>query len=235
MKKAIVTRSDSRVKNVSVLTHPVFKRFADKWNADFIVLNHTTYIPNDDHDIWRSLQFGDVLCDYDRIIALDTDVLINKTCPNLFEVVDEDKIGAVYEDVGSRQVNRRARIKTIQKEFGDVGWKSGYFNMGVVVLSKRHRGIFRLFNGKAFNQDRKINGYCGEQSHYGYMIKVDGHNIQELDYRYNHMSMFSESWNGSPSRFDSFMIHYAGGGRFPDKRNRSVPELIRDDVKKIYG
>jgi hypothetical protein len=31
------------------------------------------------------------------------------------------------------------------------------------------------------------------------------------------MTMFSESWNKSPSRFNSFFIHYAGYGIFEDK------------------
>jgi len=47
--------------------------------------------------------------------------------------------------------------------------------------------------------------------------------------------MFSEPWNGSPSRFDSYILHYAGGGRFPDKGKQSRVQLIRDDIKKIYG
>ena len=47
--------------------------------------------------------------------------------------------------------------------------------------------------------------------------------------------MFSEAWNGSPLRFYSYLIHYAGGGRFPDKGKRTREQLMRDDVKKIYG
>ena len=52
---------------------------------------------------------------------------------------------------------------------------------------------------------------------------------------FNHTSIFSEPWNGSPSRFDSHIIHYAGRGAFPDKGKRSRVQLIRDDIKKTYG
>ena len=47
------------------------------------------------------------------------------------------------------------------------------------------------------------------------------------------MTMFSEPWNGSPDRFKSYIIHYAGAGIFD-----AVPDRItqmKNDYNKIYG
>ena len=49
------------------------------------------------------------------------------------------------------------------------------------------------------------------------------------------MSMFSESWNGSPCRYNSYVIHYAGQANFPDKGDRSRDDLIKDDFNLIYN
>jgi len=58
--------------------------------------------------------------------------------------------------------------------------------------------------------------------------------IYELSYKFNHMSMFSEKWNGRASRFDSYMLHYAGNAKFPGKGKRSKIQLIKDDIRRIY-
>jgi len=85
----------------------------------------------------------------------------------------------------------------------------------------------------------KINGqlWNGEfaQTHLNYQMMKFRYKYIDLGYKFNHMSIFSESWNGSPSRFDSYIIHYAGGGKFSDKGKRSKAQLIKDDIKKIYG
>jgi hypothetical protein len=50
--------------------------------------------------------------------------------------------------------------------------------------------------------------------------------------KWNHMTMFSEPWNGNANRFDSYIIHYAGKGVF-DKTSRM--EQIKSDKDIIYG
>lgn len=230
MKFLITTRADKNIKKMTDLTHPIIKKFAEKWNADFLILDH-----NADCDVpmgkihYRIMLFYDLLEEYDKIIHLDSDVVINKNCPNLFNIVPYDYIGTIFEDRGSRQKNRRDRIKEIQKKWISIGWKTGYINTGVFVVCKSHRKIFRKFNGKYWIQK----GF--DDVHLGYQINRLGFKIAEFSYQYNHMSIFSEPWNESPSRFNSYIIHYAGKARFPDRGNRTRVELIRDDIKEIYG
>lgn len=210
-KLAIITRADDNITELSDLTFPYLKKYAKFCNADFIVIND----PEELHPHYRILQFYELFNIYDRIMSLDCDVLIMKTCPDLFKIVKENKIGTIFEDVGTRKFDRRDRLKKIQDKFGDLGIKSGYINTGVAVFSKQHQDIFK------HDKDTELYMDLGFDDVYlKYQIVKHNFEIQELDYTYNHMSMFSEDWNNNAPRFKSKIIHYAGGGFY-----RNIPRL----------
>jgi lipopolysaccharide biosynthesis glycosyltransferase len=228
MKKAMVTRADNRIEEISILTHPILKDFAKRWDAEFIVLNQpVSFRTDDNHEHYRILQVRDLLQDYDRILSIDTDVLIANTCPNPFETVPEDCISCIYEDKGSRLQHRRGVITTIQQQFGDIGWRTGYLNTGIMVLSKEHSNLFNPINGKYYTN------WGSDDAHFGYNLNKYKLKFQELNYKFNHMGMFSEPWNNNASRFDSYIIHYAGSGIF-DKQFSSKLENIIADRNILY-
>lgn len=230
MKFLVTTTADKNIRDMTDLTHPIIKTFAEKWDADFLVLDKDA-----DCDVpmgkihYRIMELYNLLDKYDRIVQLDSDILIMPTCPNLFELVPYNEIGAIFEDIGSRRANRRNRIMKVQFEWGMIGWKQRYINTGVFVVSRPHKEIFRKFEGQYWTH---LGFDC---IHLSYQIHRLGLKVFELSYKFNHMSMFSEPWHGSPSRFGSYIIHYAGAGAFPDKGNRTRVELIRDDIKEIWG
>lgn len=229
MKLLVTTRADEGIRDMTDLTHPIIKRFAKRWGADFSVLDHVSdcAVGNGKYH-YRIMKLHDLLTEYDRVLVIDSDVVINKNCPNLFDVVPYGKIGTIFEDKGSRKRNRRNRIKHIQDKWGSLDWKEGYINTGVFVVSKRHQVIFNKINGEYWTHK----GF--DDVHLGYQIHKLSLEIFELGYKFNHMAMFSEVWNGSPLRFDSYIIHYAGRGKFSDKGNRTRIDLIRDDIERIY-
>ena len=230
MKLLMVTRDDDSYAPISGLTNPIIKRFAEKWGADLFNVDTDADSPTKLGKIhYRTMAIYDLLDEYDRVMSIDSDVIINKNCPNLFELVPEDIIGVTTEDKGSRLKDRRRRIQRVQAAWGDVKWRTGYINIGVFLVSRSHKEIFRKFKGQYWEDT----GYT--DVHFGYQIHRLGFKIFELHWHFNHTSIFSEPWNGSPSRFDSHIIHYAGHGAFPDKGKRSRVQLIRDDIKKIYG
>lgn len=209
----------------------IHRMYAEKWGADFKVLDDTSYNKLG-FAMWnyRTIIFHELFEEYERIFYLDSDIVINKICPNIFDVVPYDTVGLVLEDKGSRLKNRRKRIALIKAFFGgNEHWVEGFLNGGLYIVSKIHREIFTKINGQLWDGP----GYDG--NHYMYQIMKQNHKYIDLGYKWNHMSMFSEPWDGSPSRFDSYILHYAGGAKFPDKGNRSVQELMKDDIRKIYG
>ena len=226
MKLLMVTRADESVVAYTKYTHPILRRFAEKWGAEFRVLDTPLKV----RKCWRILELHDIFEDYDRIFHIDSDVVINKKCPNIFDLVPHDTIGLVLEDKGSRLTSRRLRIMQINQRLdGDNRRIPGYFNMGVFLASKMHRDMFTKIDGQIWEMDDGL-----EQTHMNYKMKKLEYKYIDLGYRFNHMSMFSEQWNRSPSRFDSHIIHYAGKAKFPDRGDRTMAQLIKDDITRIY-
>jgi hypothetical protein len=234
MKLLITTRADASCLEWVKLTHPVFLEYSKKVNADFMVLDESV----DCHEAvggigngvyqYRIMKHYDLHDHYDRILHLDSDMLLTPECPDLFEMVPYDHIASIYEDVGSRRPQRHQCITNAQKQFGEIGWRDGYINTGVFVTSKCHRDIYRKI------QNRYFVDWGTDDIHIGYLINKYGYKVKELPYQYNHMTMFSEEWNGSPSRFDSHIIHYAGRGVFDSGVSDKI-EQAKKDFKRIYG
>ena len=118
-KFAMVTRADSNCARLIEVTHEMLKCYAKRWDCDFIVLDESkdedwmnTY--EDRH--YRILQVGDILDNYEKAIVIDSDVILLLDCPNIFDTVDPEKIGSIYEDVGGRKEDRIQTIKDIQTE-----------------------------------------------------------------------------------------------------------------------
>ena len=231
MKLLVATRTDDSVRELTALTHPIIRRFVEKWGADFLELSegpmdirptHPDEYVEDARRHYRIMRSSELFNDYDRILHIDSDVLIMPSCPNPFEVVPENCIGTILEDLGSRLAARRRSIFEVQQRWGDVSWKTGYINTGVFVVSREHRPIFQPVN------DEYWTSFGVDDVHLGWQIHKHGFEIHELPYQFNHLGMFSEVWNGSPDKFDSHIIHYAG------KARRSL-ELIQGDIEKVYG
>jgi hypothetical protein len=228
MKYLITTRADEGVQDYADISHPIIKRYADLIGADFLVMDHESGC-TEGNGKWhyRILKHKELHEEYDRIMHLDTDMLLVPGCPNIFDVVAHNNIGTTLEDRGSRRGDRKSRIFAAQQQFGDVGWKDQYINTGVFVTSKCHAEIYQTIN------DGYWLGYGQDDVHLGYLIKKNNFTIQDLGHRFNHMTMFSEPWNGSPDRFDSHIIHYAGAGVFEPGPTNGLEQMKRD-YKKLY-
>lgn len=226
----IVTRADNNIKSMTDITIPLFKEYAKKIGADFKTLSHQPPILSDDNKThYRIIEVGNLLNDYDRVLCLDADMIINKDCPNIFELVPEDMIGSIYEDKGSRKPDRIEKISVIQRTWGDVGWKENYTNAGTFLVSKMHKNIFLPVHGTYWT------AWGSADLHLSYNIHKYNFKVFELEYKWNHMTMFSEPWNNHADRFKSYIIHYAGGGIFEEGRFRNRLDQIRSDYNQIYG
>lgn len=228
-KLAIVTRADDNVRSYTDITHKTLRKYAEFCGADFKVISSPApFLTADNNPHYRILEVYNMFDTYDRILHLDSDMLVNKDCPNLFEIVPENCIGSIYEDVGSRMADRRHKLLFMQSKWGDVGWRTGYTNAGTFMMSKCHRNIFLPHNEQYWI------AWGSADLHMSYNIHKFGFDFHELDFTWNHMAMFSEPWNNHPDRFKSKIIHYAGKGIF-DEGVTSRIEQIKLDYQKIYG
>ncbi|RLA40682.1 MAG: hypothetical protein DRR06_17110, partial [Gammaproteobacteria bacterium] len=243
-KFAMVTRCDENVEELTKVTHPILRDYAEQWGCDFITLDKKEdWMVDYELAHYRILKVRELLEIYERVLVIDSDIVITPTCPNPFDVVPVDKIGSIYEDKGSREAMRQGVIMSIQERFGDVNWSEGYINTGFFVVSQRHSNIFQRLVSQYNGNTEVWTGFGYDDALIGYNIHKFGHEVCELSYQFNHMSMFSEDWNNNASRFNSHVIHYAGLARFPDDRSGRVLtngndmacrlELIKNDMDRI--
>ena len=180
---------ETRTVNVTRFRHPV-------WNIAFEKFHALDYLDQ-----------------YDRIIILDSDAMMSPTCPDIFAAVPEDAIGCVMEDVGRHLTNRREWIATIKAQALDArleDWHEGYLNSGMVALSRCHREAMTLDMDDIATLEVSRPAGFPSQNVTNYLARRSGFPIYDLGYKWNHMGVFSEEWNGSPNPLDSHIVHYAG-------------------------
>ena len=223
MRLAIITIAiGEHYQRLSTLTHPTIQRYADRIGADFIAITEQKIFGITQH--WEKFQLLDYLNDYDRILYIDTDVLIRKNCPNIFDIVPETHLG-IYNEApfipGCDYAIHRCAEACDAKEFK---WNGKYYNTGVMVLSRRHRLLLR----KPENEIFKVY----EQSYLNLVIQRMKPQIFEIDYKFNRMSCVDKV-NGK-NRFESYIIHYAGVNCFLNgfgiiQNDLSMIESLPDD------
>ncbi|MHA1491518.1 MAG: glycosyltransferase [Promethearchaeota archaeon] len=194
---AVVAIGKSKVWNISKRS---IKKYCEKYNLPLEIITTKKYNFGDkDHyanfNMFEKNQVYNLFNKYDRILRLDWDVIITPYCPNLFEIVPKDKIGVVFEDVGPYKQHRRGLIKKIQDSLGDLGWRSGYFNAGVMVVSKQHKKIFHVSKKEQLEFINNLKIVNKEQTYINFIIRKLGYEICELNYKFNHTAIFSQNWN----------------------------------------
>jgi len=201
-------------KRFSEYTHPTIKAYANKISADFKVISEQKISESIIH--WEKFQIFDLLNDYERILFVDTDVLIREDCPNIFDIVPTDKLGMFNE---APWTNRSQELMIDCCKIYDVklpDWNGKYYNSGVMVVSRRHKYLFR-------KPELEYSSFC-EQTYLNMKIAQEKIEMFELDYKYNRMPCMDVL---GEERFASYVIHYAG---CPNQAQ--VLQLLPADIRK---
>lgn len=178
--KAVVTLCIGDANQLGKITHPLLKAYADRIEADFIVINTPKLNLNYIH--YEKYQIYDLLNDYERIIYLDTDIIVSPKCPDLFEIVPEEQFGAFV--VSKHTYFHDGAIKDIQKLLGDISWKREYINNGVMVIAKCHQELFQKNNELLVWASEKRN--FPDQTILNYHLQKLGIPIYDIGYKFNH-------------------------------------------------
>lgn len=194
----IAINDSNEYQKVSELTHLSLKEYAKKIRADFICIDKRKISETTPH--WEKFQIYDLLDTYDRILYLDTDIIVREDCPNLFEVVSEDKLGMFEE--GQFTDRSKELMIDICRSY-DVKlpkWNGKYYNSGVLVISQKHKFLFKKPRKEVFS--------FFEQSYLNMMIAQNSVEMCDLHYKFNRMPCM-DRFTGEDRR-NSYIIHYAG-------------------------
>lgn len=200
---AIITVSiGKKYSDIGNITHSSMKRYADKIGADFIVIDVPMFTQSSSH--WEKFQIYNYFKDYERILFLDTDIIVRKDCPNLFDMVPRDQIGMFNE---GRFESRYQAIMETTRTHNCVlpDWDGTYYNSGVMVLSRYHKELFA-------NPNTTPLPYA-DQSWINLKILMEPVRwpVCQLSYKFNRMTLLDQF---GESRYGSYIIHYAGSPNF---------------------
>ena len=207
---------------------PTFEYYADKVNADLVLIRESSYNLKSKFEDYNYLNFEKnqifkYFDNYERILRLDSDILITPNAPNYFEL-DSSFLYVSREDVGSRQQARWNEIITIKKALGDIPtWNKFYFNSGVMLVSTIHKNAFDI-SDIDFNKDL---GQFKEQSVVNWKANYLNFKLKDLGKNFNHTRIYEEQ-DFNSNRLEADIIHYAGN-------QDSKVEKMASDFKKLFS
>jgi hypothetical protein len=208
----------SLYEKMAELTHPSIKKYADKIGADFLSINENyCSTPH-----WEKFQVSELLNTYERIIYLDTDIIVREDAPNLFDVVPGDMLALFNEMPFTPE--RQFSLMESCKDYGIrlKNWDGRYFNTGVMVIPRTWKSLFIKPEKEIFNYYEQ--GYLNAKIHEQLESVGNEMRVFDLEYKYNRMACM-DSFTGE-ERFASYFIHYAG---FPNVN--FVMDLIARDLQ----
>lgn len=209
---AVVTIAvGNQYKEIALYTHGSIRNYASKVGAEFICIDESEC--SSPH--WDKFRIYSLLNKYKRILYIDTDVIIRDDCPNLFDLVPEDKLGlfneASFTDGRVVAFNKACEEYNIKLDT----WNGCYYNTGIMVISQVHKYLFKKPDKEIFN--------FYEQSYLNVIIAKNKVPIFSLPYSFNRMTCM-DRFTGE-ERFASYIIHYAG---YPSLE--FVTSLIKSDM-----
>jgi len=226
MDKALVTLAIG-LPEAERRTHAIFAAYARRFGLAFLVLDTPKFHLRPNLLIKRRVRFHvekfqlhDILARYQRVLFLDSDILLYPDCPALLGLVPPGRLGCVYDDLGPGAWKRREELEKTAARLGSLpGGNRRYFNSGVMVLEASHRDLFRM--------DRKdfLRGRWPEQTLLNYRVLRDGVPLQILDETFNFMPDGQNGWELENRRKQAMVVHYAG--------QDSKAVLLRDLDKRL--
>jgi len=207
-KRALVTLAiGASFEKLGRVTHPSLIAYANKCNAEFIVIDSPRYIEKLKLMTYEKLQVWEYLDGrYEQILFVDTDILIAPDAPSLFDLCPVDTFGAASEEAYSMSKVHR---DVTQNKLGSVNWSRPYFNSGVMMFGMAHKELFNpesevLLNwiGDDTNQDHIMS----DQPIFNYLVNKLDFKMIDLGYKFNHTRVI----RNTETRFRSYFIHYAG-------------------------
>lgn len=203
------------------ISHPFFQRYCDAYDLAFVSIDRPV-IAGAPH--FQKLACFDLLGVYERLVFVDTDVLIAPDAPNIFDIAPPTSFGAYL--VSAHTPMHDPAIGRIQQELGPLGWERRYFNSGVMVASRQHRAVFDprdpdLATWVAVCADLPEHATFSDQTYLNYKVIQSGDDIFDIGYAFNH----SLGPGASAERFKSHFIHCKGhrkGSKETEMRRAAV-------------
>jgi hypothetical protein len=218
--KFSVGRSFKVIDDLYYISELQAKRFANKWNADYLQITDCNYLP-DKHPTFQRFKMYEL--NYDQILYLDMDAIIFPTCPDIFSLFKGHHLSAVRNNRWDK-----LDVKIQQRRSDDIKLldaSSDYrpFCAGVMLISKefldKTRDSWRSYLYKFDNHEH-------DQTMMNKLI------VEHFDGKYNELD---EKW-GAWYRKGLYIDHLGGPLRKInfDKRKYMLSNGIYDVIPTSF-
>lgn len=217
-------------------THAIMRQYAQKIGADFIKITHSSLeldVSVSNSYKLEKFRIYDYLSTYDRVIFFDGDIVIHPQCPNLFDLVPEDKLGVVCEN--KPYYNRDITFQSACKFYG-VKYSvnlNEWFNTGIMVISKAHQKMFLLPQAITEFTPQHVDGTLSQKPESTWLDMpmlnalriINNIEIKNLGFKFNYLNSLRNHPNKPFEPEEAFIFHGSGLGKF----------YIYKIIKQWYG
>ncbi|GAB6188122.1 glycosyltransferase [Thermopirellula anaerolimosa] len=117
---------------------------AERWGAEYVEITRPLFGWREPY--WEKLNLDKHAVAYERVVYFDRDVVVRADCPNLFECVPAEAIGAVSSEQEGHNLLHHVvpKMQPLCDLLGvPLDFSHEYINSGVLVFSPhRHRAVF---------------------------------------------------------------------------------------------
>lgn len=195
------------IEALSAYTLPTMEDYALRVGADFKVMGKTG-ISETLSPYYEKNQIFDFFDEYEKVLYIDSDILVSPDAPDLFSLHDGDRVMAIeVENVYKAATNEK---NALNNTLGEVEWTAKYFNSGVVLFTEKYKSLLNTTDGLIDKWiDAKKNGQVSglnDQSIFNYRVNQQSIPMQYVDHSFN----YTKAWGSFNKRFSKYFIHYAG-------------------------
>jgi len=217
MRKALVTVAiGDYFRKMARISYPGMLKYAMRTGAEMLVFTDPVY---DQHQFDKMRACAEALKRFDRILYMDVDCLIHEECPDLFELVPQDRLGAMDEGRHATDEQRSVHAGLMRTAAVAYGMEetSEFHNTGVLVASRQH--------ASAFHVPKVVEMPYGEQPLFNLNCAANGIQLHDIGPDFNRMP-----YHGRLSLGEPWIRHYAGMTDALQKMRTDLPVHTRPNL-----
>jgi len=170
------------------------KEYADKFGADYFCLYNTDWLGNEYAPCYHTLYVYKMYEKYDKILYLDSDAVITKNCPNIFNY---DKFSAVLDN--SKQTPSGKEKNKRKLQIHNLPDTHDYFCSGVILFDKKFLQLTEQYWKDELDCWKNIKNGQHDQSVFNVLVSK----------YYGKYNLLDDDW-GSWRKRGKFITHYSG-------------------------
>tara|TARA_B100000287_G_scaffold217841_1_gene205468 strand:+ start:1160 stop:1840 length:681 start_codon:yes stop_codon:yes gene_type:complete len=170
------------------------EEYANKFDADYFCLKNTDWLGNEYAPCYHTLYVYKLYQEYDKILYLDSDAIITKKCPNIFEynifsaVLDNSK-----QTPSGKEKNKR------KLEIHNLPNTHNYFCSGVILFDKKFLLSTKNYWREELDKWKNVKNAQHDQSVINVLVSK----------YYGQYNLLEDDW-GSWRKRGKYIRHYSG-------------------------